>query len=268
MASRERRPLHRRALGWAAVLAAALSLAPALVPSPATADGASGTLVFEGSLMFKGNPVAGEEIVVVAGPDLGNLVVCGRATSEANGHYSVAIEPTRNCTDEGNDGGPVAYIFTWKGQRIGLASTHYRAESARAEPIILPLNILIPSELYGPGDVPLSYDARTLLVPRRYYGTVLVQGFRVLRGLSIVIKNEGYPCGRATAIDGEFVIDVDADEHCMSQRSGSGWKPVTLTFFVEGRKVWQTSIHLKYDLPFSLGRVAVTPEFHANWLVP
>ena len=268
MASGDRILRLKRAI----VLAAAFSLAPAIVPPSAAADGAPGTLVFDGRLTLNGKPAPGRDIVVLAGPTLDTLAVCGRATSAGDGHYSVVIDPNHYCTDAGNDGGPVTYIFAWKGQRIGVASTHYKAEPAHADTMILPLNIAIPDDLYTLDsarlDLNLNYAGEPLLVTRRYYGTVRVQGTAVSRGLKIEVKNQGYPCGRAVAFSGDFIIDVDPDEQCASRRSGSGWTPVTLSFFVEDREVWHTNVHIKLDVPQTLGRATATPALSANWLVP
>ena len=268
MAAGDRNLRLKRAI----VLAGAFSLAPAVVPPPAPADGAPGTLVFDGRLTFNGKPAPGQDVVVLAGPSLDTLAVCGRATSAGNGHYSVVIDPRHYCTDAGNDCGPVTYIFAWKGLRIGVASTHYKAEPTRADTMMLPLNIVIPNDLYtldsASLDLNLNDTDKPLLVTRRYYGTVHVQGAAVSRGLKIEVKNQGHPCGRAVAFSGDFIVDIDPDGQCASRRSGSGWTPVTLNFFVEGREVWHTNVHIKLDVPQTLGRATATPVLAANWLVP
>lgn len=222
------------------------------------------SLTFDGRLTVNGRPASGQEVLVLAGPELRLLAICGRTTTDGSGHYSVTIDPRDACTDRGNSGGPVNFIFAWKGQQVGVFGTHYRPEPNRSDLVIRNLDIFIPYNLLTLSDV-LSVTDTPYLVPRRYYGQVTVQGEHPQGEMWISVKNGSYPCGTAFVQFGRFYLDIDDDEQCASPRTASGWKPVVLTFLIDGRHVWKTSVYLRHELPTTLGKAAPTPTLTADW---
>lgn len=245
---------------WCAALLGALGLCAV----GATAFAAPGNLTFDGRLTLNGKPAPGQEVLVVTGPELTILTLCGRATTDGNGHYSVTIDAREACTDRGNGGHAVPFIFTWQGQQVGQVTAHHDAERGKSDLIIENLNILVPLKLFTLQDMPQRTGSGKL-VAHRYFGRVLVHGKAPATPMDVtaVTARGGYPCGRGSVVDGgRFYLDISSDAQCGSPPGGLG---VALSFRIDGREVWHTTIDLVHELPTTLGKPSATPTLTADW---
>ncbi|MEM7122812.1 MAG: hypothetical protein AAF563_16140 [Pseudomonadota bacterium] len=259
-----------RRIATLVTLVLSVSVASGLPVSPSHA--VFSKLTFDGKLTLNGQPAAGQPIMVIAGPDLMTMAQCGRTTTDADGHYTMSVSSDHACIDDGNDGGPVTFIFTWHGQQVGRFTTHHNPNVGSFETIIQNLRIVIPNNIYDLDFLPIAITSfspdedEEQLVARRYYGTVTVRGAAPQGTVWVTVKIGNVTCGRARVHGGKFVLDITPDPDCASKRSDSGWERIDLVFLVNDRNTWRTTTHIKLDEPITLGKAKATPPFRADWL--
>lgn len=231
-----------RSAAWALLVAV-----PALVSARGPVPN-RGTIQFKGAFRIGGYPApSGTRISLLTLRTADEVFQCGVTTVTGRGSFSLEVEATPRCSDEGNGGGPVFFVFTYAGESVGYTNFHVRPARPGSKRTF-------PIELAAPAN-PARPPTGPPLVLQRFYGRLKVSGRPAPAGLELSIQAAANPrgsnwfeCGKGrTQPDGWFSIDIPAEApyltRCSDAVNGKG--PVFFRFYSKHDLVGETSFHLK-----------------------
>ena len=235
---------------------ALLAALPLLTPAPAPVP-KRGTIHFKGAFRIGGHPApAGSRISLLTLRAADDAFQCGVTTVDARGTFTLEVESIPRCSDEGNGGGPVFFVFTYAGESVGYTNFHVRPARAGAKRTF-------PIELAAPAN-PARPPTGPPLVLQRFYGRLKLGSRPAPLGTHVSVRAatnpraaDAFECGSGrTQSDGWFTIDIPAEgpylTRCSDAANGKG--PVYFRFYARRSLVGQTDFHLKPTASQQVGR--------------
>lgn len=157
-----------------------------------------------------------ESITVWTVRSITNVTQCGETRTAAGGHYRVSVRDVPSCTNAGNGGKSVTYVFAWNGEQVGL-------KQISVDPKVFSTwNQTYNIDLFlGSGRSTVRPAPQSTLLLRRFHGKVLINGKGAPAGnvVALFMDQAGgrVKCGEGRTGDGGFyILDVPRDVHCES----------------------------------------------------
>ena len=203
----------------------------------------------------EGNTPAGPGLTlsVVNARTVTDVFVCGSGVTGSDGRLSIDVQPVARCTDEGNGGGPVQFLFVSNGEQVGTYSTHLLLSR--------PQDLGHEVQLAVASNAPSAPPTNVLLVPLRFSGTVMIGAGVAPAGTRVNVSAARGPAGLVSCGNGvvngsgQYTIDLASDPRCTDDGNGGG--PVEYVFTIDGTNVGSYEAHVRLDMGSSLGHVVI-----------
>jgi hypothetical protein len=198
-------------------LLALLSVGLWFVSAPLVLSAQTVPVTFEGNFMIGDRPtMMSGSIIVWTVRSVSNVSQCGETKIAAGGHYRVSVRDVPACTNAGNGGKSVTYVFSWNGEQVGSRQLSVDPKVFSTWNQTYQIDLVLGSV---PSTVMPAPQAALLL--RRFHGKVLI-GVKPAPAGSLVTLYMGQGDGRVKCGEGQtgdsgfYLLDVARDAHCES----------------------------------------------------